>query len=91
MGKGWALLNSLMDLAYKRKAGVCSGSSLCSQRPSECCTLMGREMTSQRAGAGLQWFTAWRPLSIPAWRNPMDRGAWQATVNGVAESRTQLK
>ena len=24
--------------------------------------------------------------SILAWRNPMDRGAWQATVHGVAES-----
>ena len=23
--------------------------------------------------------------------NPMDRGAWQATVYGVAESQTQLK
>ena len=23
--------------------------------------------------------------SIPAWKNPMDRGAWQATVHGFAE------
>ena len=29
--------------------------------------------------------------SIPAWRIPMDRGAWRATVHGVAKSRTQLK
>ena len=28
--------------------------------------------------------------SIPAWRIPMDRGAWQATGHGVAESQTQL-
>ena len=21
--------------------------------------------------------------SIPAWKNPMDRGAWQATVHGI--------
>ena len=28
---------------------------------------------------------------ILAWRIPMDRGAWQATVHGVAESWTQLK
>ena len=26
--------------------------------------------------------------SILAWRIPMDRGAWQATVHGVAESQT---
>ena len=26
--------------------------------------------------------------SIPAWRIPMDRGDWQATVNGVAELDT---
>ena len=29
--------------------------------------------------------------SILAWRIPMDRGAWRATVHGVAKSRTQLK
>ena len=29
-------------------------------------------------------------LSIPAWRIPMDRGAWLAAVHGVAKSQTQL-
>ena len=29
--------------------------------------------------------------SILAWRIPMDRGAWQATVCGVAKSRTRLR
>ena len=29
--------------------------------------------------------------SILAWRIPMDRGAWCATVHGVAKSQTQLK
>ena len=29
--------------------------------------------------------------SIFAWKNPMDRRAWQATVHGVAKSRTRLK
>ena len=28
--------------------------------------------------------------SILTWRIPMDRGAWWATVHGVAKSRTQL-
>ena len=28
--------------------------------------------------------------SIPAWRIPMDRGAWWATVHGVAKSQTLL-
>ena len=28
--------------------------------------------------------------SILAWENPMDRGAWRATVHGVAKSWTRL-
>ena len=28
--------------------------------------------------------------NILAWRIPMDRGPWQATVQGVAKSRTGL-
>ena len=28
--------------------------------------------------------------SILAWKIPMDRGAWQATVHGVAKSRMKL-
>ena len=28
--------------------------------------------------------------SMLAWRIPVVRGAWQATVHGVAKSRTQL-
>ena len=28
--------------------------------------------------------------SILAWRIPMDRGAWRATVHGVAKRQTQL-
>ena len=27
---------------------------------------------------------------ILAWKNPMDRGAWWATVHGVVKSQTQL-
>ena len=28
---------------------------------------------------------------ILAWRNPKDRGAWWATIHGVADSQTLLK
>ena len=28
--------------------------------------------------------------SIPAWRIPMDRGAWQPVVHGVIKSQTRL-
>ena len=31
------------------------------------------------------------PLSYSCLENPMDRGAWQATVHRVTQSRTQLK
>ena len=31
------------------------------------------------------------PLQDSCLENPMDRGAWGATVHGVAHSRTQLK
>ena len=30
------------------------------------------------------------PLQYPCLENPMDRGAWWATVHGVAQSQTQL-
>jgi len=30
------------------------------------------------------------PLQYSCWDNPMDVGAWQATVHGVAKSQTQL-
>ena len=31
------------------------------------------------------------PLHYPCLENPMDRGAWQATVHRVTKSRTRLK
>ena len=31
------------------------------------------------------------PLQYSCLENPMDRGAWQATVHGVAKSQTQLR
>ena len=31
------------------------------------------------------------PLQYSCWGNPMDRGAWRATVHGVAESQSRLR
>ena len=31
-----------------------------------------------------------KPLRYSCLKNPMERGAWQATVHGVAKSQTQL-
>ena len=31
------------------------------------------------------------PLQYSCLENPVDRGAWRATVHGVAKSRTRLK
>ena len=45
------------------------------------------------------WSLGWEDLleegmatdsNILAWRTPMDKGAWPATVHGVAKSQTQL-
>ena len=37
------------------------------------------------------WRRAWQPTLVFLLENPMDRGAWWATVHGVAKSRIQLK
>ena len=39
----------------------------------------------------IPWRRVWLThSSILAWRIPLDRGAWQATVHGVTKSRTRL-
>ena len=40
----------------------------------------------------IPWRRAWLAThcSILAWRIPLKRGAWYATVHGVAKSQTQL-
>ena len=39
----------------------------------------------------IPWRRAWRPLKYSCLENPMDRGAWQTTVRGVAKRWTQPK
>ena len=42
-------------------------------------------------GSGkISWRRKWHPTPVLLPENPMDRGAWQATVHGVAKSRTRL-
>ena len=42
-----------------------------------------------RSGRSLRGVSG-NPLQYSCLENPMDRGAWQATVHGVTKSRTQL-
>ena len=37
------------------------------------------------------WRRTWQPTPVSCLENPMDRGAWWATVHRVAKSRTQPK
>ena len=39
----------------------------------------------------MPWRRAWRPTPVSCLENPMDRGAWWATVHGVTESWTRLE
>ena len=39
----------------------------------------------------ISWRRAWQPTPVFCLENPMDRGAWWATVYGVAKSRTRVK
>ena len=39
-------------------------------------------------GARFDPWKKWQPLCYSSPENPMDRGAWRATVHGAAESQT---
>ena len=39
----------------------------------------------------IPWRRAWQPIPVSCLKNTMDRGAWRATVHGVAQSQTRLK
>ena len=38
----------------------------------------------------IPWRSKWQPISVFLLGNPMDRGAWRATVLGISKSHTQL-
>ena len=39
----------------------------------------------------IPWRRAWQPTPVSCLKNTIDRGAWRATVHGVAQSQTRLK
>ena len=72
--KQWELLYSLREKATRVKASACTAGDLGSIPGS------GR---SPGEGNG-------NPLQYSCLENPMDGGAWRATVHGVAKSQTRL-
>ena len=46
-------------------------------------SIAGLERSPGEVNGNLLWYSCLE--------NPMDRGAWQATVHGVAKSRTRLR
>ena len=68
-------------------AGLCHpsdvGASLVAQRVKNLCAMQENQVGSQGWEDPLQKETA--TLSIFAWKNSMNRGAWWATVHGVTE------
>ena len=59
------------------------------------CCLDGKESACNAVDPGLipglgRSPGEWQPLQYSCLENAMDRGAWQATVHGVAKSQTQL-
>ena len=67
-----------------------SGTSLVTQTVKKLPVMQGTWVQSLGQGDPLEDHMATHS-SILALRNPTDRGAWQATVHGVAKNQTQLK
>ena len=60
----------------------------CSGKESACrCKRRGFNPWSQEDSPGVE---NGNPLHCSRLKNPMDRGAWQAILHGVAKSQTQL-
>ena len=67
----------------------------------DCGGTSGKELTCQwrrrkRCGfdpwvGKIPWRRALQPTPVSCLENPMDRGAWRATVHGITESQTRLK
>ena len=77
----WIRSTSNITLLYRGFPGDASGKELACQCKRHKSPAPGRSPGGRHGN----------PLHCPCLENPMDRGAWQGTVHGVAKSRTQLK
>ena len=50
-----------------------------------------QETQVRSRGGKIPWRRAWQPLQCSCLENPMDRGAWRATVRGVTKSQPRLR
>ena len=92
-GINWA---SQAALVVKNSLPVQAGSLVGKIRlPVPAGSLVGKIRLPVQAGSlvgKIRWRRAQATHSSALfWGNPMDRGAWQATVHGVTESQTQLQ
>ena len=56
----------------------------------------GKESACGRPGfdpwvGKIPWRTKWQPTPVSCLKNPMDRGAWWATVQTFSKSQTRLR
>ena len=73
-------------LEYMDLTGGSDGKSICLQ-----CGRPGFDPWVEKIPWRRKWIPWRSPLQYSCLENPMDRGAWQATVHGVAKSQTQLR
>ena len=85
MGSQWVGHNWAIEHTHKRGKGFPGGS-------------LGKELACNAGDAGLIPESGWspggghgNPLQYSCLENPVDRGAWWATVHSVTKSQTRLK
>ena len=59
--------------------------------PGDCSPPANAGGTCSVPGLKIPWRRKWQPLQYSCLENPMNRGAWWATVHGVEKSQIQLR